>query len=58
MASTYPEPCCKRSWLEEHLFNYDYESSLPKSWEWPKMPYFKTKEITPTDLFQEKKKQD
>uniref|UniRef100_A0A1A9UY03 Malic enzyme n=1 Tax=Glossina austeni TaxID=7395 RepID=A0A1A9UY03_GLOAU len=42
LASTYPEPECKREWLKEQLYNFNYESSMPVTWAWPQMPYFKT----------------
>lgn len=51
LASTYPEPQDKRKWLEEQLYNFNYESSLPVTWVWPRMPYIKTRDLNPTKLF-------
>ncbi|KAL9893876.1 NADP-dependent malic enzyme [Glossina fuscipes] len=47
LASTYPEPECKREWLKEQLYNFNYESSMPVTWAWPRMPYFKTRKDSP-----------
>ncbi|XP_061388755.1 NADP-dependent malic enzyme-like [Musca vetustissima] len=47
LASTYPEPQDKRKWLEEQLYNFNYESSLPVTWVWPRMPYIKTRDESP-----------
>ncbi|KAM7362798.1 NADP-dependent malic enzyme b, mitochondrial isoform 1-T1 [Cochliomyia hominivorax] len=55
LASTYPEPSDKRKWLQDQLYNFNYESSLPVTWVWPRMPYIKTRELNPTILFGEKK---
>uniref|UniRef100_A0A1B0FEH5 Malic enzyme n=1 Tax=Glossina morsitans morsitans TaxID=37546 RepID=A0A1B0FEH5_GLOMM len=51
LASTYPEPECKREWLKEQLYNFNYESSMPVTWAWPRMPYFKTRELQPQKLY-------
>lgn len=50
LASTYPEPKDKRKWLEDQLYNFNYESSMPINWPWPKMPPMKTRELKPTKL--------
>ncbi|XP_073817750.1 NADP-dependent malic enzyme b, mitochondrial isoform X1 [Musca autumnalis] len=55
LASTYPEPADKRKWLEEQLYNFNYESSLPVTWVWPRMPYIKTRDLNPTKLFGDSK---
>ncbi|XP_017101167.1 NADP-dependent malic enzyme isoform X2 [Drosophila bipectinata] len=47
LASTYPEPQDKRKWLENQLYNFNYESSMPVTWAWPRMPYIKTREESP-----------
>lgn len=51
LASTYPEPHDKMKWLEEQLYNFNYESAMPITWSWPeeKSP-FKTRELIPTKL--------
>lgn len=54
LASTYPEPNDKRSWLEAQLYNHNYMSSMPVTWPWPKAPELKTRELEPTQLFKEK----
>ncbi|KAH8313406.1 hypothetical protein KR067_005430, partial [Drosophila pandora] len=51
LASTYPEPQDKRKWLENQLYNFNYESSMPVTWAWPRMPYIKTRELVPTKLY-------
>ncbi|KAH8306429.1 hypothetical protein KR018_011232, partial [Drosophila ironensis] len=51
LASTYPEPQDKRKWLENQLYNFNYESSMPVTWAWPRMPYIKTRELVPTELY-------
>ena len=37
IASTYPEPKDKMKFIDEQLydFNYDTVSALPTTWEWP-----------------------
>lgn len=50
LASTYPEPQDKRKWLEDQLYNMNYESSMPINWSWPKMPPMKTRELIPIKL--------
>lgn len=45
LASAYPEPEDKETWLTEQLYNFSYESSMPVTWPWPKMPYVKTRKI-------------
>lgn len=51
LASTYPEPSDKRKWLEDQLYNFNYQSSMPVTWPWPRMPYVKTRPLEPTILF-------
>lgn len=55
LASTYPEPVDKRKWLEDQLYNFNYESSMPVTWPWPKMPHIKTRELVPTQLLKDAK---
>ncbi|XP_011193674.1 NADP-dependent malic enzyme isoform X2 [Zeugodacus cucurbitae] len=55
LASTYPEPADKRKWLEEQLYNFNYQSSMPVTWPWPRMPYVKTRPLEPTILFSDSK---
>lgn len=50
LASTYPEPEDKRKWLEDQLYNMNYESSMPITWKWPKPPHMKTRELVPIKL--------
>lgn len=50
LASTYPEPEDKRKWLEDQLYNFNYESSMPITWPWPEMPAMKTRELVPVKL--------
>lgn len=51
LASTYPEPSDKKSWIREHLYNFHYESSMPVTWPWPEPPQVKTRELVPTKLY-------
>ncbi|KAH8264921.1 hypothetical protein KR038_008013 [Drosophila bunnanda] len=51
LASTYPEPQDKRKWLQSHLYNFNYETSMPTTWDWPQMPYIKTRELKPRDSY-------
>lgn len=50
LASTYPEPEDKRKWLEDQLYNFNYESSMPITWKWPEMPAMRTRELIPVKL--------
>jgi malate dehydrogenase (oxaloacetate-decarboxylating)(NADP+) len=50
LASIYPEPADKKTWLQSHLYNFNYESSMPVTWNWPKAAEIKTREIKPTKL--------
>lgn len=50
LASTYPEPEDVRKWLEDQLYNINYECSMPITWKWPKTPHMKTRELVPTKL--------
>lgn len=56
LASLYPEPSDKKSWLKEHIYNFNYESSMPVTWAWPEMPHITTKPLEPTNIFDNKKK--
>lgn len=55
LASLYPEPADKISWLKNQLYNFNYESSMPITWSWPEMPHIKTRELEPTILHNVKK---
>ncbi|XP_011202767.2 NADP-dependent malic enzyme isoform X3 [Bactrocera dorsalis] len=55
LASTYPEPSDKRKWLQDQLYKFNYESSMPVTWPWPRMPYVKTRPLEPTILFSDSK---
>jgi hypothetical protein len=35
MSSIYPEPEDKRAFVESMVYNYNYDSSIPHSWDWP-----------------------
>lgn len=50
LASTYPEPEDKRQWLEDQLYNFNYESSMPITWKWPAPTPMKTRELKPVKL--------
>ncbi|XP_055295554.1 NADP-dependent malic enzyme isoform X2 [Sitodiplosis mosellana] len=50
LASTYPEPDDKRKWLEDQLYNFNYESSMPITWKWPQPTPMKTRELKPVKL--------
>ncbi|CAH0559308.1 unnamed protein product [Brassicogethes aeneus] len=50
IASVYPEPKDKRAYIESHQYNYNYEPSLPITWQWPTAKYIKTKPLEPTKL--------
>lgn len=32
LASLYPEPKDKKTWLKDHIYNFNYEGSMPKTW--------------------------
>jgi malate dehydrogenase (oxaloacetate-decarboxylating)(NADP+) len=55
LASLYPEPKDKISWLKNQLYDFNYESSMPITWSWPEMPHIKTRELQPTILHNVKK---
>lgn len=55
LASTYPEPVDKRKWLEDQLYKFNYQSSMPVTWPWPRMPYVRTRPLEPTILFSDSK---
>lgn len=50
LASTYPEPEDKRKWLEDQLYNFNYESSMPVTWKWPAEKPMYTRELKPVKL--------
>lgn len=54
LASTYPEPHDKRKWIEEQMFNYNYDSAMPVTYPWPRMPEMKTRPLEPTVLHAKK----
>lgn len=53
LASTYPEPENKRKWLQDQLYNYNYDSALPTTWQWPQNQSepIKLREIEPLPLY-------
>jgi len=55
LAATYPEPNDKKLWLEEQLYNFNYECSLPITWSYPALPKIKTRKLEPTKLFNDRK---
>jgi malate dehydrogenase (oxaloacetate-decarboxylating)(NADP+) len=55
LASLYPEPKDKITWLKNQLYDFNYESSMPITWVWPEMPHIKTRELEPTILHNVKK---
>lgn len=50
LASHYPEPEDKKTWLKSHIYSFNYESSMPKTWPWPQMPMIQTREMDPIQL--------
>ncbi|KAJ8980795.1 hypothetical protein NQ317_004797 [Molorchus minor] len=50
IASVYPKPKHMREYVESQQYNYNYEPSLPPTWQWPNPPYIKTKPMEPTKL--------
>jgi malate dehydrogenase (oxaloacetate-decarboxylating)(NADP+) len=58
LASLYPEPSDKKSWLKEHIYNFNYESSMPKTWPWPEMPQITTRPLEPVILHHVKKQSE
>ncbi|KAJ8961682.1 hypothetical protein NQ318_021281 [Aromia moschata] len=50
IASVYPKPKNMKTYVESHQYNYNYEPSLPQTWQWPNPPYFKTRPIEPIKL--------
>ncbi|KAG5673276.1 hypothetical protein PVAND_003336 [Polypedilum vanderplanki] len=50
LASLYPEPSDKKTWLKQQLYNFNYESSMPITWPWPEMPHITTRPLEPTLL--------
>lgn len=57
LASTYPEPKDIRKWLTDQLYNANYESALPATWQWPQNQSepIKMRPINPTKLYSAKK---
>jgi len=51
LASTYPEPSDKKTWLREQLYSFNYETAMPTTWRWPEAPKVKTRELVPTKLY-------
>ncbi|KAL7019053.1 hypothetical protein ACKWTF_010994 [Chironomus riparius] len=45
LASLYPEPTDKKSWLKDQLYTFNYECSMPKTWAWPEMPHITTRPL-------------
>jgi malate dehydrogenase (oxaloacetate-decarboxylating)(NADP+) len=45
LASLYPEPADKKSWLKNQLYDFNYESSMPITWPWPEMPHISTRPL-------------
>lgn len=56
LASLYPEPTDKKNWLKEQLYNFNYETSMPKTWAWPEMPHITTRPLEPIVLHPSPKK--
>ncbi len=50
LASHYPEPEDKKAWLKTHIYNFNYESSMPNTWPWPQMPTIQTREMDPINF--------
>lgn len=52
LASTYPEPSDKKSYIRKQLYNFNYESAMPVTWKWPEpKEVIKTRTINPTTLY-------
>ncbi|GLV41122.1 Malic enzyme b [Carabus blaptoides fortunei] len=49
-ATVYPEPEDKKSYIENQLYNYNYECSMPKSWKWPVPPHIQTRPMEPIKI--------
>ena len=47
LAALYPEPKNKAEWLEEQLYNFSYENSLPIEWTWPELPNINVRPFDP-----------
>lgn len=52
LASVYPEPQDKRMHITSQMYNYNYDASLPASWEWPP-PIPVEKAMAPRRIFRE-----
>lgn len=48
IASTYPEPIDKRSFILEQMYDYHYDCPLPVTYNWPEDAL--EKDLTPEDL--------
>jgi len=45
VATLYPEPKDKRAYVESHMYNFNYEPSLPNLYNWTASPEIKTKPL-------------
>ncbi|XP_017771046.1 PREDICTED: NADP-dependent malic enzyme [Nicrophorus vespilloides] len=52
LATVYPEPPNKRQYVEDQMYSFNYEPSLPNIWSWSKSPEIKTKPLKPDSLSQ------
>lgn len=50
IATVYPEPRNKRKYVEEHMYNFNYESALPTTYNWSKSPEIHVKPLEADDL--------
>lgn len=50
VASVYPEPKDKRKYIESTLYNFNYASSLPASYGWPKQADMHIKPLDPAEV--------
>lgn len=55
LASLYPEPSDKKSWLKQHIYNFNYQTSMPVTWPWPEMPHIATRPLEPLIIHDVKK---
>ncbi|XP_065157603.1 NADP-dependent malic enzyme isoform X2 [Atheta coriaria] len=54
IATVYPEPEDKRKYIEDQLYNHNYESSMPCTWEWPEAPDVKTRPLEVQEMVKHK----
>lgn len=47
IASTYPEPVDKRAFIEEQMYDYNYDCPLPATYYWPEEAMEKDDQIGP-----------